>query len=209
MLIDCVTVVLFVILFAIGWHRGFVKIAFGLFSFIIAIALAWNLSPIITAYLSETPVALQLEEYVYERMAGKEISDAPEEENVSEAPELLHDMEEVKSHAENEIRTKAAEKTTKLILDLLSMIIIVVLTKLLMLLMRHIFNAAASLPVIRFFNRLLGGGVGLMFAFCILSILFVIFSLMSSTPLGEKVMSEVRHSTLAHYIFDYSNFIAS
>ena len=206
MLIDIIATVILALLFFIGLRRGFVRIAFGVSSFVVAIILAWSISPFITSYLAETAMANEIENRVYEHMLQKEIKSNEKADTISEQTDKEKGVKAVKDYAEAEIRLAAAKKTSDLILSLISMIAVVIVTKLLMILLSRLLDAAASLPIIRGLNRLLGGLAGLILGIFVLEVLLAVLKLAEMSESGQRLIVLLEPSVFVRYLFE-NNYI--
>lgn len=209
MILDIIVIALLLVFFVFGWRRGFVKIAFGVFSFVIAILLAWSISPTITGFLSETPIEAQIEQQVYEHMIKKELRAVQSQESVTEAPEMYENAENIKHYAEAEIRMAAAKKTTDLILSILSIVVVVVITKLLMMLLQFLLSTAASLPIIRGLDHLLGGSVFLFLVCFIIEVLCLLLKWTETSEFSKGIISMIHSSYVANNFYENNQLLNS
>ncbi len=173
-----VVLVIFLGLFAFwGWRSGFLKMGFGLLSFVIAIILGRILYPYCSGFLKETPIYQGL-------LTMAEKHAVPNTQSGGIMGDLLKKSGEV-------VSTYLAE----LMLNVIAFLLVVVLVKLLLMLISRILRLFASMPVIGLVNRLAGlvFGVleGCLIVTVILAAVYVIAPLRENPVIGREIEKSI------------------
>lgn len=167
---DIVLVILLAVFAFVGWKKGFLRMGFGLLSFVLALALGKFLYPYGPALLRQTPMYQNLLRAAEQHTALPETSG-----KLAEA--LL-------ANTQKAISVWFAE----LAVNVIAFLLVVVLVKLLMTMISKTLKLFASLPVIGILNRMSGAILGV--AECLLTVMVLLAVIGAVTPLKENPVIE-------------------
>ncbi len=220
---DMIIIMIIIINAFSGLNRGFVLSLFSIGSYIIAFIAAKLYYPYIAGFfLNNTNLIPKIQSYVFNKINNSESnmvsSQGAGNENIFEIMNFPKPMEDmlmksaaVSSYSEGimgNIHGYIAEIITKVVVDLLSIIIIFLVVKLILNIIGALLNEVANLPVIKQFNSL-GGFIfgfvrGILIVFLIASLMVIPVSISN----GGFIAEGLKGSMLAVYFYDY-NFIFS
>lgn len=177
------------ILFAFfGWKNGFVKMGFGLLSFLIAIMLGRILYPHCSAFLRNTPI--------YEGILS--LAQKNGVDNVIAAEQGFF----------ADLIAKSGELVTTyladILLNVLAFLLVVILVKLLLFFVSKILNLFSKLPVISFVNRIAGLFAGLCEGILILMVALALIQWISPLRENPVLEREIEKSVIVYQMY-YEN----
>ena len=148
-------------------RRGGMKAIFSLGGLVLSIIVASLLYPVLTDMVYETALPENLEAIVRETIAP---DNEPQDEN--EAIEALPDfMQSAIRTAENEaaeaITTSLSAAVTRVIINIIIFVLLIVVTKLTIAVASRILELATKLPVLKELNAVVGLGCGIVISFVI------------------------------------------
>lgn len=176
---DVIAIIIVCILVFFSAKKGFVKSFFSLGSFVISLALALVLSPIVSDFLENGFVGDYVRESVQGIVTEKVMADFNAE-GVSAAlplPKVLkNSVVETTNQTVAATKDAVASSITSIALTLLSILAVFVLVKVAVWLLSHILDLVSHLPVIRTANRLLGGLLGAIYGVLILYVILAVLT---------------------------------
>ncbi|MBQ8003333.1 MAG: CvpA family protein [Clostridia bacterium] len=148
-------------------RRGGMKAIFSLGGLVLSIIVASLLYPVLTDMVYETALPENLEAIVRETIAP---DNEPQDEN--EAIDALPDfMQSAIRTAENEaaeaITTSLSAAVTRVIINIIIFVLLIVVTKLTIAVASRILELATKLPVLKELNAVVGLGCGIVISFVI------------------------------------------
>lgn len=216
------TIIIIIIINAFsGLNRGLILSIFSIGSYIVAFVVAKLYYPYVSDFfLRSTNLIPKIQSFVFSRINNSDHSMVSIQEaandnifEIMKLPKIMEDMlmksASMRDYSDgimDNIHGYISEMITKVIVDLLSIIIIFLAAKLILNMLGAILDSIATLPVINQFNRL--GGFVFGFAKGIL-IVFLLTALMvpAASIFRESFITQgLKESMLAIYFYDY-NFI--
>ena len=213
--VDLIVVIIIGLMAFIGYKRGFVKTAFGMLSFIVAVILAIVFYKSFAGVLSEKT---GIDEWIYETISGKvdeasksdnSNTESSDETSIKDAfnnlPEKIKNelgLEETKARAKNAI----AEKAVSIGMNLISFVLIYVVARIILAIACFVRDLLMQLPALKQANEILGmllGGVQGLFG--IFAALAIIMSLTSIVNL-DWLLSAIKNSLITEFLYE-NNFI--
>ena len=217
-----------------GVQKGFVKKLAAMVSLVLSVVLVSLFLPYITDYLKyETPVYTVIEhkceEIVSEKLAEQfpEIYGNQEPETHSPGrieqteiienlplPQELIDMLLDYNNSEGYSRLNVTgfqeyivSFISSVILNVAAFLVSVLVVQLLLWAVIAALNLVASIPVIRFVNRLAGMGLGLIQVLFLIWVFFLILSMFSGTEAGMFILSLVQESEFLSEMYETNVFL--
>ncbi len=217
--IDVCVIIIIVVNGIRGLAQGLIISVFNMTSFIIAaIVSKIYYSKLSQFIMNKTPLSVKIYEFILKRINETNIQsnmiDGQGQTNVFEMmnlPKTLGNLlmeneflKEYNQEAMINIHNYIADATTKIIVDLLSIVIIFLGILLILNILGHILNSVASLPIINQFNRL-GGLVfgtfkGTLIVFILLAIMVPVVSMFPNCFIEEALYK----STIAKDLYNYN-----
>lgn len=209
-----VIVILIVLIFGLlGYKKGFIKTAFGMASFFVAIVLAFSLyKPVVYTITMNT----EIDEWIYNTIAGKvEEKDSVNVENksdntsISEAiknlPENMKEqlgLDEIK----NQAKVAIAERVTEIALNIIAFISVYIIARVLLAILCFVLDKLMLLPVLKQLNEILGLIIGLLRGVFGIFIVFSVITFLSSVFDMEVLNLYISNSLIAKFLYE-NNFI--
>ncbi|MBP5159379.1 MAG: CvpA family protein [Lachnospiraceae bacterium] len=184
-----VALILVVLGALMGIKNGFVKTVFALGSTIVAIILTIWLSPMVANMMrNNETIMTTITEKVEENLSDN---------NSDEAYKALQAEEQ-------DIKHYTSVYIAGLIVKALAFIVTFVIVSLLLWLICHLLNVVAKLPVINFFNRVLGCAAGILEGLVVIWLMFVLVAAMAQTTFGMSVLKMIGESKILMFLYGHN-----
>lgn len=209
-----------VIMIAVGFKRGLVKMAFSLIFMLLVLVLVNILTPSVKDLLKNTPVYTginsNIEKYVEEQVSASTenltqtgvnaqktiIDQLPLPNGVKDALNKNNNEASYESMAATTFVQYIANSLSDMILGAVTFIILFVVISILIKILVNILNIIAKLPVIKTFNSIGGGVIGLLQAVVILWVACIVVTMFSSTEWGQIICQAIAENKVLSYIYD-------
>ncbi len=166
--VDLTILLLILITTFIGYKRGLIKVAFGILSFIIAIIISLLLyRPISSFIINKTPIPDKIGAQIEKRISS---NDTKETDNF-----ISNYYKDIKNSSTSII----SKNITISIINISSVLIVFLVTRIILLFLRVSTDLIAKLPLIKQFNHLGGFIYGLLLGFLIIYLIFTILNILS------------------------------
>ena len=213
---DLIVVLIVLITAFIGYKRGFVKTAFGMVSFLVAIILSFSLYKPVANILSEKT---GMDEWIHEVIEGKvennneDESDGKtikeEERSIEEAivnlPENIKEqfgLEEIKEQTKATI----AEKVTLISLNLISFIGIYVISRIVLIVVCFILDKLMLIPVLKQINEIAGLILGVLQGLVRTYLVLAVITFLTSIFSMDMIVAFINNSLITKILYE-NNFI--
>ncbi|MBR0085061.1 MAG: CvpA family protein [Lachnospiraceae bacterium] len=205
----------------IGWRRGFIKMIFRLIFVGAAIMLTIWLMPYGTKLLQKTPIYSTISDKIESNIDEKvpsaidsKVSEQIEAINDLNLPDFLKNKLIENNNATtyeelgvNKFSSYVAGYLTNLIMNAISAIFIFVLSCIILLMIEHVLNAVAHLPVLRGFNKgaglLLGIVVGLFFVW----VLGLVVTAIAGTSIGAQISAQINENSMLTWLYEHNYLV--
>ena len=155
-LADIIALLIIIFFISLGAKKGLVKTAFSLGSLVLSLILALSLYPMVSDMFAESTIGKHVHSGVVSLFDGQ--SEDVTKENAGDLLKIPEGLQSLLiDPAENAVsaaKDSIAQNVADLAINLLSMIIVFVLTKVILWILLKVFNAIAHLPILRSFNKL-------------------------------------------------------
>lgn len=212
-----VIVLLIILIFGfVGYKRGFVKTAFGMASFFVAIILAFCLYKVAAYTLAERT---EIDEWIYNTIAGKVTQEETQTSNDLENKKESQSLEEaVKNLPENmkeqlgldEVKdqTKAivAERVTEIALNIISFVGIYVVARIALAIVCFVLDKLMLLPVLKQVNEIMGLIIGIVQGLLGICMVLAIITFLTSICGMDAIIAYINNSVIAKFLYE-NNFI--
>lgn len=211
-------VVFLVVMFGVGYKKGFVKIVFSLAVTILAFVLAVLLVGPFESYIkNSTPVYdkihEQMTEYI-EKYVSKEMDVASTElqkEAIQELklPSAIKDklidgntVDEKLTMGVDTFAEYLATSLTDILVEAFSVILLFLCIKLVLRIVVSLVDLISKLPVVNGINKSLGGVVGVVEGVFIIWLVCLLLTAISGTEIGQQIFSAISTNKILNFVYN-------
>lgn len=175
----------------IGFKKGFIKVAFRLISFILALIIALVLYKPVSNFINNyTPIPNKIESKIESRISSS---------NKEETNNLVANYYK---NIRNISTTVIAKNITNSIVNISSILIVFLLSRLLLMFLRISTDLIAKLPLIKQFNHIGGFIYGLLAGFFIIYLFFTIITLLAPIINLNNIIKLINSSIIANIMYN-------
>ncbi len=203
-----------------GAKQGFLRVVFSLASSIIALFLVSYLTPTVTQFLTEHTELYSIISTKLYTAIGTSLSSAvgtaaqTEAINSFSLPALVKEFMLLNNTSDgyDMLLVSVFEDyivgfLTKLIINVLSLIIIFLIIKILLKAITSVFDVIDKIPVLHGINRLMGALTGFAEGFIIISLFFLFMNVFTGDEIGRQFYQIVERNTILSFIYDNNIFL--
>lgn len=174
-----------------GYKKGLIKVAFRLLSFILALVIALLLyKPISNLILDHTSIPNKIETQISTRLSSE---DKTSTDNI-----VSNYYSNIKNYSTNVV----AHNISITIVNISSVLIVFIVTRLLLLFLRFSTDLIAKLPLIKQFNHIGGFIYGIIAGFFIVYFIFTIITLLAPMIDLSKVLKIINSSIIGNIMYN-------
>ncbi len=190
-IIDLCILIIIALSTFIGFKKGFIKVAFRLISFILALIIALVLyKPVSNFIKNYTPIPNKIESKIESRISSS---------NKEETNNLVANYYK---NIRNISTTVIAKNITNSIVNISSILIVFLLSRLLLMFLRISTDLIAKLPLIKQFNHIGGFIYGLLAGFFIIYLFFTIITLLAPIIDLNNIIKLINSSIIANIMYN-------
>lgn len=205
-----------------GYRRGFTKTVVSMISFLIIMLLVSILNPLLSGIVERyTDLGEKTEQYCLEAMTGHLESETELGRNeqiswIEELPipeQIKTELVENNNNVIYEVLDAAnffgyiASYLSKLILRAIVYLISIIAAWLIVKIVSLCISGVAHMPVIGFFNRIAGFGLGVVKGMLVVWILFLGVTIFSGTGAGSTLLVQIRQDAVANVLYEKNPLI--
>ena len=195
LLIDIGIIALICIGAAIGHHFGLIKIAFGLFGFIIAVIVSLLLyKPVATLITSYTPLPSLIENRIQEKLST-ETED-----------EKKNSIQNYYQNFKNMSINSLSHNISNSVIHISSAILVFLIARIIVFFLRFSTEFIGKLPLIKQINHTAGLIYGVLAGFLIAYLIFTIISVLAPVLPVNTIIELINHSIIANIMY-HNNII--
>lgn len=192
-IIDLVLIAIIALFTFIGYKRGLIKVAFGLVSFILAIAVSVLIyKPVSNFVINYTPIDDSIEEVITERLNS---SDTTKEETENMVSNYYKNIK-------NASTTVIADGISKTIVNIGCILIVFIITKIILFFFRFAGDLISKLPLIKQFNSAGGFIYGLLKGFIIVYGLLALIAILSPIININNIIEIINKSIITNIMYN-------
>ena len=190
-IIDLCILIIIALSTFIGFKKGFIKVAFRLISFILALIIALVLYKPVSNFINNyTPIPNKIESKIESRISSS---------NKEETNNLVANYyKNIKNISTNVI----AKNITNSIVNISSILIVFLLSRLILMFLRISTDLIAKLPLIKQFNHIGGFIYGLLAGFFIIYLIFTIITLLAPIIDLNNIIKPINSSIIANIMYN-------
>ena len=193
----------------LGYKKGFLKTLTGVVSIILSFVLAMTFSPQVESFIKSTPVY----DAIYENIENSLFSQNNEnKEEYSTAKlnmpyEMIENIQEDIEGTKNEIAKTLTEKLGDILVKILSILLIFLAVRILLLIILSGFGIIRKLPLIGWFDKLLGALFGFLKGLLVVYLLLAVVTVCTALNSENKLIKEINHSEFAKVMYNNNVFL--
>lgn len=190
-IIDLCILIIIALSTFIGFKKGFIKVAFRLISFILALIIALVLYKPVSNFINNyTPIPNKIESKIESRISSS---------NKEETNNLVANYyKNIRNISTNVI----AKNITNSIVNISSILIVFLLSRLILMFLRISTDLIAKLPLIKQFNHIGGFIYGLLAGFFIIYLIFTIITLLAPIIDLNNIIKLINSSIIANIMYN-------
>ena len=208
MILDIILVSLFLVAIIWGGHKGGVKIIAGLVSFVLAFVLAYTLADSVGGYIRETSIGLKIENVIEARITNREEqpenSELVEETKVDAITKIEDILENKVDDIVNEGKNEIAKKISSAVFYGIGFLITFIGVKLVLFIVFLIIGAVFKLPILKTFNKLVGGILEVVLMLFKVWIILGLISFVAPLDFMQGVIEIINESTITKLLYEYN-----
>lgn len=200
--LDIVVVAILALNIILGYKKGLINVVFNIVAFLLAIVITLVLyKPVSNIIIQNTNIHENIKEMILKRSQGTE----PKEENI-ENNDINKYIENSINNMTNEAKTAArevvAENFATKAVQVITGIVLFILTRAILILLRFVTQTIAKLPIIKQFNTLGGIIYGIMKGLIIIYVLLTIMYLIVSIKGNGNIALAIDSSCITKFLYD-------
>lgn len=175
----------------IGYKVGFIKVAFRLLSFILALVIALVLyKPISNLIIDHTSIPHKIETQISSRLSSEDKSST---DNI---------VSNYYNNAKNYSTNVMAHNISLTIVNISSVLLVFIITRLLLFFLKFSTDLIAKLPLIKQFNHIAGFIYGIIAGFFIIYFIFTIITLLAPLIDLNKILNLINSSIIGNIMYN-------
>lgn len=200
--LDIVVVAILALNIILGYKKGLINVVFNIVAFLLAIVITLVLyKPVSNIIIQNTNIHENIKEMILKRSQGTE----PKEENI-ENNDINKYIENSINNMTNEAKTAArevvAENFATKAVQVITGIVLFILTRAILILLRFVTQTIAKLPIIKQFNTLGGIIYGIIKGLIIIYVLLTIMYLIVSIKGNGNIALAIDSSCITKFLYD-------
>ena len=200
--LDIVVVAILALNIILGYKKGLINVVFNIVAFLLAIVITLVLyKPVSNIIIQNTNIHENIKEMILKRSQGTE----PKEENI-ESNDINKYIENSINNMTNEAKTAArevvAENFATKAAQVITGIVLFILTRAILILLRFVTQTIAKLPIIKQFNTLGGIIYGIIKGLIIIYVLLTIMYLIVSIKGNGNIALAIDSSCITKFLYD-------
>ena len=200
-MVDIAIIVIVLLLGIWGFRRGLIKSVFSIVSYIASLVLSWILYPYVSDFLSKTPLYPAIQSAVQNNYV------VPNTPTVTNLPSMFgNSINDTINASLGSISAGVTNSVTGVVLAAISIVAVFILCRLILFVVGKLISGVASLPGIRFFDRLGGLALGIAEGILVIYLIMAVVAIFVPVSGNPAVSGAIDNSTLAKQMYN-NNFI--
>ena len=201
-------IAILLIFFIIGWKNGLIKAIFDLLSFFIVVAFTWALYPSVSQLLMQTPLYTIINNWADMSIKDNVIFTKTLPDFFNDLPLFVKNSIYITSKiSENSFLASAADALAVLTINVISIILLFILLTVLTKLIKKYAKYINKIILVGFFNRVLGGLLGLIQGVLVSYFIIMIISYFPTTEIYDFVAKDMDKSYVCKIMYEDLNVL--
>ena len=205
---DIVALCIIILLGGWGMKKGFIRSMYALGSLLLSLILAIMLYQPVTNFIDNSTVGVTVRSTIYEMFDKKsEETQTPPEETALNLPQTLtKSFTKVAQDATNAAMASVATSVADIAMKLLGILIVFILVKFILWFVLKVLNVVSKLPILHSANKLLGGGLGIIYGVLAVYLILSLLTLFATFNTFGKAIELVAESKYVSQMYN-QNFL--
>ena len=204
-LIDCITILVMLLCIFIGYKKGLIKVAMKFVAIIVSIIIALIFYKAAANFIiNNTQIDENISNKKKKKIDDVDFNNLTDEEKKQN--QILKFSEkyinEALENSKENVARYVSDNLSKTIIEGMSFIGLLILTRLVLLLLNLLTNVIAKLPIISQFNKSGGIAYGIIEGLFIVNLVFAILYLLNPVVLNGKIENNIQKSNLGKLIYE-------
>ena len=208
---DIIILTILIILTFSGFKKGFLKTLTGVVSIVLSFVIAFLLCSQTVEYIKTTPVY----DTIYENIEKRIVKQDNESTNVADygttnlnfPREFVKKLQKDINGTKAEVSKAIVEKTVNLAIKVLSLVALFVVARILVAILMSLIGVIKKLPVIGWFDKLLGALFGFLRGILVIYLLLAIVTVCTAFNTENIIIKEINHSEFAKVMYNNNVFL--
>lgn len=192
-LLDLIIIAIIALFSLAGYKKGLIKVAFGLVSFVLAIAISVTLyKPVSSFIIDYTTIDDTIEKTISERLTSSNIT----------KEETNNIISNYFTNFANNSTALIADSISKTIINIACIIIVFIISKIILLFFKFIGDLISKIPLIKQVNNIGGFLYGLLKGFFLVYVLLAIIAILSPIMNINNLVNIINGSIIANIMYN-------
>jgi len=205
---DILILLILIIATYFGYKKGFLRTLTGVISIILSFVLALNFSPQVETFIKSTPIYENIYENIEKNVTPTSTNE--DEYNTSKLnmpQQMIKDIKENTESAKNEVVNTLTQKICDTAVKIVSIILIFLAVRILIMLLLSGFGIIKKLPLIGWFDRMLGALFGFVRGFLVVYLLLTVVTAFTVFNVENSLVKSINHSEFAKIMYNNNVFL--
>ena len=206
-IIDIIIIAFILLSTFLGYKRGLIGAIFKILSFLIAIIITILLyKPVSNLIIEKTTLDDVIYQTIYDKISSEKLEQPEESQQESDLPEVVQNyitdgIQGAVDEARDSVSAVIAQNLTGSIINFISILAIFIITRIILLLAKAIFEAVGEIPVIKQLNEVGGIAYGLLRGIFLIYVVLAILSFLLPLMDQTLILGYINESVLTKFFY--------
>ena len=205
---DILILLILILATYLGYKKGFLCTLSGVIAILLSFVLALNFSTYVEEFIKSTPVYESIYENIENNVNPSNSED--EEYNVAKLnmpSTMLKKIEKNIDNKKNEAVNTVVEKVSNAAVKIISILLIFIAVRLILWILLSGFGIIKKLPLIGWFDKILGALFGFLRGFLVVYLLLAVVTMFAAFNTENKIVKSINHSEFAKVMYNNNVFL--
>lgn len=205
---DILILLILILATYLGYKKGFLRTLSGVIAILLSFVLALNFSTYVEEFIKSTPVYESIYENIENNVNPSNSED--EEYNVAKLnmpSTMLKKIEKNIDNKKNEAVNTVVEKVSNAAVKIISILLIFIAVRLILWILLSGFGIIKKLPLIGWFDKILGALFGFLRGFLVVYLLLAVVTMFAAFNTENKIVKSINHSEFAKVMYNNNVFL--
>ena len=205
---DILILLILIVATYFGYKKGFLRALTGVISIILSFVLALTFSPQVETFVKSTPVYENIYQNIEKNVTpSTQNEDEYNTSNLNMPRQMIKDIKENVETAKNEAISTLTQKICDTAVKIISIILIFLAVRIIIMLLLSGFGIIKKLPLIGWFDRMLGALFGFIRGFLVVYLLLAVVTAFTAFNVENPLVKSINHSEFAKVMYNNNVFL--
>ena len=205
---DILILLILIVATYFGYKKGFLRALTGVISIILSFVLALTFSPQVETFVKSTPVYENIYQNIEKNVTpSTQNEDEYNTSNLNMPRQMIKDIKENVETAKNEAISTLTQKICDTAVKIISIILIFLAVRIIIMLLLSGFGIIKKLPLVGWFDRMLGALFGFIRGFLVVYLLLAIVTAFTAFNVENPLVKSINHSEFAKVMYNNNVFL--